>query len=218
VAKQGPIVAAAVPTFALVSPRSIAPGAFISIYGSNFSTAEYTATAQPYPTFLGDVYVTLNGERLRLSYVGPSQINAIVPARAAGLQTLAVTNEAGLHSVDVMVDATSPAVYGTTLNALTGARVTTGAPIRTGEYLSLYLTGLGVTDRRPDGLEWARQTPIVQIGTGTCAITYAGRSPGYEGLDQINCQVPQNITCTDCTVTVTTGGKLGNPIQVPVTR
>jgi uncharacterized protein (TIGR03437 family) len=210
-------VGAAIPTFALVTPRVVAPGEFISIYGTDFSPAEFQAMAQPYPTMLGPVYVILGSERLRLHYAGPRQINAIVPAQSPlGLQTLVVTNETGFHSIQVLVERTAPAVYGTAVNALTSARVTPEAPIRRGEYLSFYLTGLGVTDRRADGLDWARETPTVQFGTGTCAVSYAGRSPGYEGLDQINCQVPETITCTDCAVTVRTAGKTSNTIQVPV--
>jgi uncharacterized protein (TIGR03437 family) len=214
--KPGPLVGAAVPTFAVVSPRAVAPGAFISIYGRDLAAAAVEAGAQPYPTTLGGVEVRIGNESLPLNYVGPTQINAIMPESVTGLQTLTVINSAGRHSVRVLIERTAPAAHAVAANALTGARVTAEAPIREGEYLSVYLTGLGQTERRADGLDWAREVPTVQIGNGNCALLYAGRSPGYAGLDQINCQVPANLNCTNCTLSVRTGGKLSNSFQVPV--
>ncbi|MCU1327697.1 MAG: repeat containing protein, partial [Bryobacterales bacterium] len=94
-------------------------------------------------------------------------------------------------------------------NALTSAVVSISAPLHAGDFLSLYLTGLGATALR-DGLEYAATTPVITIGGRPVTVAYAGRSPGYAGLDQINVQIPAGLSGNAVPVSVTSNGRTSN--------
>jgi len=87
----------------------------------------------------------------------------------------------------------------------------------------LYGTGLGAiagaADEQPPG---ARRTAVsveVVIAGRTVTPDYAGRSPNFAGLDQINFTVPALIE-PDCyaVLGVRANGRLSNVVSVPVTR
>src|SRR6202021_398460 len=58
---------------------NIAPGTWVSIFGTGLSTAIVTAAGVPLQTTLGGVSVTFNGIAAPLSYVSPTQLIAVVP-------------------------------------------------------------------------------------------------------------------------------------------
>lgn len=210
VAKSGPSVFAVYPNLVTVLPRAVAPGMLISIYGSQLSNGMLAAEGLPYPTSLAGTEVRFNGVPGRLTYVSPAQVNAIAPEDASGLMQLTVRTGAGSRTVNVLVEPALPAVFPVAINAATGGLITAEAPVRRGEFLSLFLTGLGVTERRADGLDWARQQPQVNVGGQPCMLQYAGRAPGYDGLDQINCQIASAASVgSSAPVTVTVGRRTG---------
>ena len=61
--------------------NSVAPGEFISIFGTGLASTTASATSLPLPgqAGLGGVQVTVNGVYAPLSYVSPTQINLLVP-------------------------------------------------------------------------------------------------------------------------------------------
>jgi uncharacterized protein (TIGR03437 family) len=61
------------------------------------------------------------------------------------------------------------------------ALVTAQNPIKPGEIIIIYATGLG------------GMVPRVLLSGGNCNVLYAGPAPGYPGLDQINCQTASQI-------------------------
>ena len=81
-------------------------------------------------------------------------------------------------------------------------------------YLQLFLTGLGLTTNH-DGLDFANQQPTVAISGKDCPVTYAGRAPGYVGLDQINCLIPAGLF-GDAPITVTSGSRTSNVATIAV--
>jgi uncharacterized protein (TIGR03437 family) len=98
---------------------------------------------------------------------------------------------------------------GAVTNAITGAALTPSAPAQRGDHIAIYLTGLGVTQRIGD-FDFALLPPQVTVGGQPCAVTYAGRAPGYAGLDQINCQVAANAATGDAApIAVTSGRRTG---------
>lgn len=206
----GPSVAAIFPSAAAVTPRAVAPGMFASIYGSNLAPSVEQAQAFPYPTTLAGTQVIVDGAPLPLHYASPGQINAVVPSGASGLILMTVRNGSGERTVKVLVEPAVPALFaGAVTNAVTGALISSAAPAQRGDYIAIYLTGLGATERRGE-LDWARTQPQVTVGGQPCALTYAGRAPGYVGLDQINCQVAANAAAGDSApITVTSGRRTG---------
>jgi len=78
---------------------NIAPGTWVSIFGTQLSAGTATANSTPLKTALGGVSVTFNGVAAPLSYVSPNQINAIVPFKI----TVALTSPPPIVRVPVVV-------------------------------------------------------------------------------------------------------------------
>jgi uncharacterized protein (TIGR03437 family) len=214
--KSGPNIAAVLPSAAPIFPRILAPGMFVSLYGAELSTIAAQASSLPYPTSLGgSVEVLLDGPRLRLQYISPAQINAVLAENITGFRKLTVRSSSGEHTVNVLIEATAPAVFNAAVNALSGTIVSATAPLRPNDYLSLFLTGLGATTNR-GGLDYANVQPTVTVGEKSCEVTYAGRAPGYSGLDQINCRIAMDATGTSglVAVQVRSGQRSSNVINL----
>jgi uncharacterized protein (TIGR03437 family) len=215
---------------------SLAPGELITIFGSGLSsTTIVTQGGQAFPTILGGVTVSIDNIPCPIYYVSPTQLSVIVPYEVAsnqtGLANIQVTNGASSNVVQMyLTDAspgsfsleTTPALmtqsgqpsvdgigYSATLHAATGQLVTPTNPAQPGEYISVFLTGLGtVTPTITDGalgpsstLSWADVNSAGNMvvsfndffngstqNQGT--IEFAGLAPGLAGLYQINVQVP----------------------------
>jgi uncharacterized protein (TIGR03437 family) len=215
--KPGPSIAAVIPAAALVNPRTVAPGMFIAIYGSALAAAPAQASVTPFPTILGGVQVLVNGTAIPLQYVSPTQINAVFPTLVSGVMTLTVTSTSGQNSVNVLTQAAVPAMFtadgtmASALNAITGAVVTAGAPLHGGDYVSLFVTGLGVTVTGADGLQHASIQPTVTVAGQMCVVQFAGLSPQFPGVDQINCVIPTGLGAMPAApVIVTSNGRASN--------
>lgn len=169
--------------------------------------------------------VLFNGEALPLLYKSNSQINAILPAAAPGLAKLSLRNSLGEHTLDVMIEPAVPAVFALSGNgvgsaaatdAITGEVISPTAPARIGQLVALYATGLGATNR-VGGLDLAAVTPTVMIGGRAARVLYAGRAPGFPGLDQINVEVPDGVaSINDAVVLVRSGFRVSNPVTLAV--
>ena len=202
-------------------PYDVAPGAYVSVYGSNLASSTQVA-AIPYPTQIADVQVLVNGVAAPLVFISAGQINFVYPATAVGLTRLTVKNSAGQHTVNVRVASAVPGIFlldaaGTAAarNALTSTVVGTGTPLRAGDFLSLYLTGLGAT-ATTNGLDYAVAQPTITIGGQNVPVGYAGRSPGFAGLDQINCQIPPGVTGAAVPVVVTSNGRASSTAYLAI--
>jgi uncharacterized protein (TIGR03437 family) len=148
--------------------NSVAPGEFVSIFGSGFTNVTESAQSLPLSKHLGNVQVTVNGRLAPLDFVSPTQINLLIPyATSENYATFRVFNN-GVPSnkVTVYTNLTAPGVF--TINSLDGtypsgigpaavlhadfSLVTLDNPAVGGETLLLYLTGLGsVTPPVDDG-------------------------------------------------------------------
>jgi uncharacterized protein (TIGR03437 family) len=149
--------------------NSVAPGEFVTIYGSGFTSEAQSAPGLPLPNRLANVQVTVNGRAAPLDYVGPTQINLIIPFETIEpFATFQVThNNVASNQVTVYTNLTAPGVFtipsldGTSYPAGVGPAavthldytvVTPDNPAVAGETLVLYLTGLGaVTPPVSDG-------------------------------------------------------------------
>lgn len=210
IAKAGPTITGVVPAGIAQYPRDVAPGAFVTVYGSNFASAIAQA-GQPYPVTLGGVQVLINGIAAAVEYVNSTQINFIYPNLAPGLAQLTVTTAGGQQTVNVELVAAVPSIFTFTgvasgpaaaENAVTGAVTNADTPIHAGDYVALFLTGLGT----------AGSTTSVTAGGQSCAGTYffAGANAVYAGLDQVNCEIPSGVTGAAVPVVVTVNGRASN--------
>lgn len=160
--KPGPQIALVTPSAARLPILSLAPRMLISIYGNNLTGAT----------------VSVDGQTLALNYIGEHQINALLPDNASGLVRLTVRNDRGGQTVNIFVEDVVPAVF-TANGSGTGA----AAVIRTGNFVSLFLTGLGK----------GGMPTQVTLNDMPVSVTYAGPAPGFQGLDQINIELPQGM-------------------------
>jgi len=95
--------------------KTVAPGSWIEIYGSNlafdrrlWTTADFQGTKAP--TSLNGTTVTIGGQNAFIDYISGTQINALVPGNVStGQQQVVVKNAAGSSAAfNVTVNATQP--------------------------------------------------------------------------------------------------------------
>jgi uncharacterized protein (TIGR03437 family) len=202
-------------------PYDVAPGAYVSVYGSNLASAT-TAVTQPYPTQIGDVQVLVNGVAQPLVFASAGQINFVYANSTPGVTQLTVKNANGQNTINVRVAPAVPSIFLLDANATaaavdvtTGKVVSASTPFHSGDIMSLYLTGLGATNLM-NGLNYAQVVPSVTVGGQSCPVLYAGRSPGFAGLDQINCTVPALAAGSALPVVVTSNGRVSNTAYIPL--
>jgi uncharacterized protein (TIGR03437 family) len=228
ITKPGPLIHGVVPAGSAVFPYNVTSGAYVAIYGANFTGGASTAPL-PYPATLGGVTVTVNGQPAALQYVGPSQINMIFPTLPAGPVTLSVANAVGTSTTTSVVAPAVPSVFsldgsGTgaaaAINGSTGVIVSPTAPLKAGvDSVELFLTGLGPVTTGSDGLAHANAAVTASVGGLSCPVTYAGRVPGVPGLDQVNCQIPAALTSPSAVAVpavVTAAGRASNTVVLIV--
>jgi uncharacterized protein (TIGR03437 family) len=224
VIKTGPSIFRAISAASAVFPLSVAPGMIVAVYGNLLSAETAKAPATPPPKQLSDAQMLLAGTPIPLYYASPSLINAVIPESASGLVRLGVQNTSGSHTINVVVESAVPSIFtqdasgqgaAAALNAGSGTLVTPQSPIHGGDYLELFLTGLGATTPH-NGLDYANQLPTVTISGQDCPVTYAGRVSTYPGLDQINCVVPSGLSSDSAPLIVTSGARSSNIVTIAV--
>jgi uncharacterized protein (TIGR03437 family) len=207
--------------------NSVAPGEFVSIFGSGLASGVFTPSSLPLPNNLGGVQVTVNGRLAPLSYVGPNQINFLMPyATSEAFATFQVTNNnVKSNLVTLYTNLTAPGVFtgtpsGIGVSAVLHANftpVTQNSPALSGETVLLYLTGLGsVTPTVNDGAA-ASGTTLSNVDESigidlfdssgndlNANIPFAGLAPGFAGLYQINFTIPAGLAAGEVSVDVGT--------------
>ena len=177
---------------------------------------------QPYPTQIADVQVLVNGTPQPLVFTSPGQINFVYASVNPALTQLTVKNANGENSVNVRVAPAVPSIFlldanstAAAENAATGAVVSQSNPLHAGNFLELFLTGLGATTLQ-NGLNYAQIQPTVTVGGQNCPVLYAGLTPGFAGLNQINCTIPTGVTGSAVPVVVTSNGRASSTAFIVV--
>ena len=209
----------------------VAPGAWISIFGSNLSSAAVAATGSDLvngylPAALGGTSVTMDGQPAYMDYVSPTQVNVQAPSDSTtGTVTVTVTNNGASSSTTTTMQAVMPGVFAVSNYVLavrvtdsviingTGAAYTgysTAAAAKAGDTLEIYATGLGATSTSMapglvfSGAYACASTPTVTIGSATATVLWAGLTGA--GLYQINLTVPASLIAGTYPVVVTLSG------------
>jgi uncharacterized protein (TIGR03437 family) len=194
--------------------QSFAAGEIISIYGANLC-GEAASAAPTLPDRIAACFARVDGVNLRLYYGSAAQINAVLPQTlATGAHQLVVqrytdatykTLVSQTQAYSFTVDKASMAFVelkegSTTLLAAQyadGGFAGAARPLHPGDYVVLYLTGLGRKAKAfsegaaPNATSAAVETFQVQAQGAAAQVTYAGVQPQYPGLDQINVKLPQ---------------------------
>ncbi len=195
----------------------IAPGQIISLFGAAMGPAvglgaQLDPLTGRLATTLGGVSVLFDSVPAPLFFVRGDQINVQVPYGIAGRPstTIAViVNGSISNALNVPVSASAPGLFllgdGTSevvAQREDGSVVSASNPARRGEVIILYATGEGLTKppARSGGLapgDEPLQMPIlpVEMHFGDVVVGnlfFAGSSPGFAGLMQINVRIPDN--------------------------
>jgi uncharacterized protein (TIGR03437 family) len=202
-----PTITSVVSAADLKSPA--APGGLMAVLGTNLSGTNQATTEVPLPTIINDSCLTVNGQPVHMMFVSAGQVNAQMPANATGNVSIIMHTPGGVSNTFLLtVPSAAPAVFLTSVGDQTnlptivrffnGLVVTATNPVHRGDYLVIYLTGLGaVNPPVPDGtpapanpLSSTVITPTVQIGGQEAPVLFAGLVPGYVGLYVLNVSVP----------------------------
>jgi uncharacterized protein (TIGR03437 family) len=202
------------------------------------------AGAPPIPTQLSDTQVLFNGQPLPLYYTSYGQINCQIPSDAPiGTSLVQVKRQDGQVSnlVSVEIAPLAPRIllggvglYGAITNQDFSRPMPEGSfpgvathPAKAGDTLTIYAIGLGPTSpyvatgqAAPSSEPLARltSTPVVTFGGvfggATANPLFAGLTPTYAGLYQVNVTIPDNAPKGNVSVSLGLGNSTSNSVLI----
>ncbi len=210
VSKGGVVNAASFRTF-----EPLAPGSYVSIFGSKLSAEVKLAESLPLPVQLADTMAVLGGRPLPLNLTSDGQVNAILPYEVADntTQQLIVRRGRAYSLPEPVLTATAqPAVF--TIDGSGGGQghiyvftpegyilADASRPAKAADVLLMYVTGMGPVDVPVRAGEAAPSDPLARV-RGQVRVTvqglearilFAGLAPGFAGVYQVNIVVPERI-------------------------
>ncbi len=190
-------------------------GSAVTVFGTDLTAgAGITAAAGiPLPLSLAGLAVRVNGRDAPIYAVaganGAGQVNIQVPWETTGAKASIVLVRDGVSSLPLEVPllALQPGVFTTDGSTAIIVRTSNNTlatslnPLRAGELVYLYATGLGPVGNTPatgsggpsSPLAHAVTSPTVAIDGVSCEVTFAGLAPDLVGLYQVNIRVPAGI-------------------------
>jgi minor extracellular serine protease Vpr len=210
----------------------VAPGSYISIFGTDLSDAVDQVQQLPFPMAIDFVTVSFDvpsaGLSLpgRLQYVSRGQINLQVPWEFQGQSSVQVKVSVGFSRSNVYTLALgpySPALFeGTDSSGGAAAAsldennqpIGPNNPALRGHTIELFANGLGPVSNQPGSGEAAPSvslaetttTPIVTIGGKPAQVAFSGLAAGFPALYQVNVMVPPDVTPGTQPLVVSIGG------------
>jgi uncharacterized protein (TIGR03437 family) len=224
--------------------QPFAPGSLITLYGNGLAPAAQVAGKTPLPLQMNAVTVKLNGSPIPLYSVAPEQISGLVPLDVVTVSSILVSY-AGSESSAVQLGTNAfrsdaaPGIFTLSPDGQ-GAVVIGGAgliarspvdaqsrPVRRGEIIEIYATGLGAVSNPPafgdagaaDPLSRTLGATIAVVGTSRATVLYSGLAPGLPGVYQVNAVVPQDAPTGDrvpLTIQVNEQGLPSNTVTIAV--
>jgi uncharacterized protein (TIGR03437 family) len=201
--------------------RSFAPGAIVSIFGTNLATAAQAAPQLPLTTSMQGTTVLVFGVPAPLLYVSAGQINAQLPYGASGNTSIQVKTAAGTSNTDtIFVAARAPKIFsidfsgqGAVVATNSSNSVFTGAnPAAPAQTVSVWMNSMGATTGSPVAGQASPQNALVSdtvtatLGSVAGTVTFAGLQPGSTGLYRVDIQSPFVALTGPVTVAVTVAG------------
>jgi uncharacterized protein (TIGR03437 family) len=214
----------------------LAPGEIAALFGASLANGKATATSQPLPTTLANVQVRINGVPAPLFFVSPGQINFQVPRETTAtnpspgfISTTALlevfNNNQLIRAGAIQLAPVTPGIFTLTANgrgaaaaldALRGtpapfdARQANGQP----NVISVFGSGLGSDGTDVNGNHSASVQVTFDGMPGT--VLYAGRAPGFTGLNQFNVQFPAGLASGTRTMVFSRNGIPSAPVTVTI--
>jgi uncharacterized protein (TIGR03437 family) len=215
---------------------TLAPGEISSIFGAGLTSGGSEAPiSQPLPMTLAGTQVRINGVLAPLFFASPNQINFQVPATTTATTGSTVPSSTAL--VEIISDGQLiragafqiapivPAIFtlnqsgaggATALDPATNTIQPFNAKQANGQpnIISVFGSGLGADATDVDGN--VNGSVQAMIDGAPATLNYAGRAPGFTGLNQFNITFPDNITSGSHTLVFSRNGIPSNQVTFTV--
>jgi len=222
---------------------AVAPGSIVAVFGRNLASGLNYAVQKPLETTLGGATLNIGGRDAPLFFSSDGQINAQVPFElvpntrhsavvktrrdAAGPETYAVPES-------LTVAAAQPGIFtvnqqGTGQGVIMDVKnqlVDAGNPVTAGDVVVIYCTGMGATQPTVvSGQAAPSAEPLAHVagpvtatvGGKPAVVQFAGLTPGFIGLYQVNVQIPEGVTAGSAVpLVVTSGGVPSNTVTLGI--
>jgi uncharacterized protein (TIGR03437 family) len=212
---------------------TVSPGSIVDIYGTGLAETGVNApSGQALPTTLGGVQVMVNGRNAPLIYVGPLQIVFQMPYETAlgNASVVVVNNDVASAAAPVAVQQAAPFIltYGSNRAVVVnqdGSVNASGNGDKADDVLVAYLIGSGPLDNpiatgadaSSSPLSREKQMTTVSVGGANATVQFAGMTPGFAGLMQVNFVIP-NLAPGDYPMQISIGTVSSNQPLVTVSR
>jgi len=215
----------------------IAPGSLVTLYGANLSDGTTGGISLPLPVESQGTEVLLGGQALPILFASPGQINAQLPFGLPSNAALQVVvrrrDQISVPELFVVAPA-QPGIFtknqqGTGQGIVVRSDQITlaeaGTPARPGEAVVIYGTGLGpVTQPVAPGAPSpvsplaATVSPVtVSVGGRPAQVLFAGLTPGFAGLYQVNAILAADTpTGNAVPLVIQVDGRESNPVDIAV--
>ena len=222
---------------------AVTPGDIVALFGDQlFFSAGTLGSGSPLGTTIGATQVLVNGKAAPLFYASYGQINLQIPVETAlGTAQVQVVRD-GLPSNTVSLAIANRAArllmigvgsYGAIENLDFSIPMPIGSfpgvnthPAHIGDTLTLFGIGMGATSpaagtgAAPASAASLNSTPIVFFGdfaAEPATPLYAGVTPGFAGLYQVNVTIPDGVPPGNVDVRLMfPDGTVSNPVQIAV--
>lgn len=223
-----------VSTASFVPNAPLAPGGFASIFGKYLASSTMLADALPLSTDLGGAQVIVGGRLLPVQYASDGQLNVLLPYDLppnSKQQLIVQQGQAYSTPETITIAPAQPAVFtqdqsGHGPGAITVVKpdgtqfaADPSHPASTGDALVIYCAGLGTVKSDVPAGSASPGSPAakiaseitVTIGGQAAPVAFAGLTPGFAGLYQVNVTVPAGITPGPSVSVVMKIGALSSP-------
>jgi len=233
-----PILGAApVSAVSFARDKPISLGAFTALFGIQLAGALTAAGGLPLPHSLEETSVFIGGSPMPMLFASSGQLNGIVPfdltsgRRHSLLVRRGVTLAAPLQ---VLIAEAQPALFSKNSSGSGQALVERvspdgsrslaepGTPARPGDVLVIYASGLGPVSGGVSAADASPASPLAEtlkpvtilVGGVQATVSFAGLTPGFAGLYQVNAALPDGAPTGDAVVIVASVSEATSP---PVT-
>ena len=218
----------------------LAPGSLISIFGTRLAEGREGARGLPLDMRLAGTEVVIAGRRMPLLFSSDGQINALLPYDLnmnTSYRFIVRRGPTLSLPVDVNMAPAQPAVFrpdptqdqghiykfvDQAIQLLADAT----NPVAAGDAVIVYCSGLGAVDPPVEAGQAAPASPLSQtvnpvrltIGGVAADVFFAGLSPGFSGLHQINAFVPAGVAPSDSAPVVVEVAGRSSPVVTAAVR
>ena len=186
---------------------------------------------------MGGLSATLGDFDVPLFFTSGGQVNAQVPFELppdSSAQLVVQVGEAFTVPETINLSAVQPGIFavnqsGSGPGAILDVNfdlVSSSNPVRAGDVIQVYCTGLGATSPPVSSGEPSPSSPLATVVTPVTAtvdglsapVLFNGLAPLFVGLYQVNVQVPAGVGSGEVDLVLTQGGVNSNTVTIFVTQ